>query len=57
MGAGLATVAHELRTPLSSVNANVRGLLRMVGTGICRSGEESWAPSMRWRASSSRCAI
>ncbi|MFC7654883.1 sensor histidine kinase [Pseudoduganella danionis] len=40
LGAGLASVAHELRTPLSSVNANVRGLLRMVGTGICRSGEE-----------------
>jgi two-component system CAI-1 autoinducer sensor kinase/phosphatase CqsS len=29
MGAGLATVSHELRTPLASVEANVRGLLRI----------------------------
>ncbi|WP_348695325.1 HAMP domain-containing sensor histidine kinase [Duganella fentianensis] len=40
LGAGLASVAHELRTPLSSVQASVRGLLRMYGGGICRSGEE-----------------
>lgn len=40
LGAGLASVAHELRTPLSSVQANLRGLLRMYGGGICRSGEE-----------------
>ncbi len=40
LGAGLASVAHELRTPLSSVQANVRGLLRMYGGGICRSGAE-----------------
>ncbi|WP_229633372.1 sensor histidine kinase [Duganella qianjiadongensis] len=43
LGAGLASVAHELRTPLSSVNANVRGLLRTYGTGICRNGEEKFA--------------
>ncbi|MFA9219486.1 MAG: sensor histidine kinase [Sphingomonadaceae bacterium] len=29
LGAGLATVSHELSTPLASVDANVRGLLRM----------------------------
>ncbi|MBA5605489.1 HAMP domain-containing histidine kinase [Duganella sp. FT3S] len=29
LGAGLATVAHELRTPLASVDANVRGLGRL----------------------------
>lgn len=40
LGAGLASVAHELRTPLSSVSANVRGLLRTYGTGTCRNGEE-----------------
>jgi two-component system CAI-1 autoinducer sensor kinase/phosphatase CqsS len=33
MQAGLATVSHELRTPLASVEANVRGLLRLVGAG------------------------
>ncbi len=32
LGAGLATVSHELRTPLASVDANVRGLVRMVAT-------------------------
>src|SRR5476649_2516576 len=30
LGAGLATVAHELRTPLISIEANVRGLVRML---------------------------
>ncbi|NRR30105.1 HAMP domain-containing histidine kinase [Oxalobacteraceae bacterium] len=30
LGAGLATVAHELRTPLASVDANVRGLFRLL---------------------------
>nr|WP_038498836.1 HAMP domain-containing sensor histidine kinase [Janthinobacterium agaricidamnosum] len=30
LSAGLATVAHELRTPLSSVDANARGLQRML---------------------------
>lgn len=30
LGAGLATVAHELRTPLISIDANVRGLVRML---------------------------
>ena len=30
LGAGLATVAHELRTPLISIEANVRGLMRML---------------------------
>ncbi|MES2741924.1 MAG: HAMP domain-containing sensor histidine kinase [Pseudomonadota bacterium] len=30
LGAGLATVAHELRTPLISVDANVRGLTRLL---------------------------
>ncbi|MET3130504.1 two-component system CAI-1 autoinducer sensor kinase/phosphatase CqsS [Oxalobacteraceae bacterium GrIS 1.11] len=30
LGAGLATVAHELRTPLASVDANVRGINRLL---------------------------
>lgn len=30
LAAGLATVAHELRTPLISIEANVRGLVRML---------------------------
>lgn len=30
MAAGLASVAHELRTPLASVEANVRGLFRLL---------------------------
>lgn len=30
LGAGLATVSHELRTPLISIEANVRGLIRML---------------------------
>jgi len=30
LGAGLATVAHELRTPLASVDANVRGITRLL---------------------------
>jgi two-component system CAI-1 autoinducer sensor kinase/phosphatase CqsS len=29
LGEGLGTVAHELRTPLASINANLRGLLRL----------------------------
>ncbi|HEU4776953.1 MAG TPA: HAMP domain-containing sensor histidine kinase, partial [Telluria sp.] len=33
LGAGLATVAHELRTPLASVDANVRGLGRLLHDG------------------------
>ncbi|MBA5686469.1 sensor histidine kinase [Rugamonas apoptosis] len=33
LGAGLATVAHELRTPLASVDANVRGLGRLARNG------------------------
>jgi two-component system, CAI-1 autoinducer sensor kinase/phosphatase CqsS len=33
LGTGLATVAHELRTPLASVDANVRGLARLLHDG------------------------
>lgn len=35
LGAGLATVAHELRTPLASVDANVRGLCRKLREHGC----------------------
>ncbi|HEV7813618.1 MAG TPA: HAMP domain-containing sensor histidine kinase [Janthinobacterium sp.] len=38
LGAGLATVAHELRTPLSSVDANVRGLNRQLPTWDSHTG-------------------
>jgi len=42
LGAGLTSVAHELRTPLSSVNASVRGLIRTYGADTCRSVEEKF---------------
>ena len=39
LGAGLATVAHELRTPLISIDANVRGLMRMLAASSVATGE------------------
>ncbi|WP_295992076.1 HAMP domain-containing sensor histidine kinase [Rugamonas sp.] len=39
LGAGLATVAHELRTPLVSIDANVRGLVRVLSAPAARPEE------------------
>ena len=41
LGAGLATVAHELRTPLVSIDANVRGLVRMLAASAARPEERN----------------
>lgn len=47
MGAGLASVAHELRTPLVALDANARGLSRMInalgGTSVHSSAADSGA--------------
>src|SRR5471032_1666150 len=40
LGAGLATVAHELRTPLISIEANVRGLMRMLAASPVASDDK-----------------
>lgn len=43
MAAGLGSVAHELRTPLASVEANVRGLRRLLPQPPGADGEENQA--------------
>ncbi|AVR98190.1 sensor histidine kinase [Pseudoduganella armeniaca] len=40
MGEGLGAVAHEMRTPLASMDANVRGLTRMLQADTAGSGAQ-----------------